>query len=160
VYKALLGQQLSVEEFTDLDDVSVLHCLKLWTRADDAPLADLCRGLLFRQVFKTIDLSHLSDARQLRSIVAAAEAAVAAAGGDPAYDLFYDEPSDTPYETYQPDGCGAAGEILVRGPDGTLTPFGSISPLTRALNQQLMFRRLHVAGPWKAVAEEAVRPLA
>jgi hypothetical protein len=148
---------MSAEEFTDLDDVSVLHCFKLWTKADDAPLANLCRGLLFRQVFRTIDLSHVRDPERLKAMVAAAETAVAAAGGDPLYDLFFDEPADTPYESYQPDGCGAAGEILVRGHDGTLTPFGRLSPLTQALNQQLMFRRLHVAGPWKSVADAAVK---
>ncbi len=35
-------------------------------------------------------------------------------------------------------------------------PFGAISPLTLALNRQLMFRRLHVAPQWKAVVEASV----
>src|SRR5205823_15119146 len=28
-HKALLGQQLSIAEFTELDDVSILHCFKV-----------------------------------------------------------------------------------------------------------------------------------
>jgi HD superfamily phosphohydrolase len=157
VYKALMGQRLSIEEFTELDDVSVLHCFKTWTRADDPTLAGLCRGLLFRQLYKTLDLSHLPDAATARAAVAAAERAVEQAGGDPRYDLFYDEPADTPYESFEPDQCGGASEILVRDRAGTLTPIGELSPLTRTLNQQLMFRRLHVAPQWKGLAERAVR---
>ncbi len=61
VAKALLGQRLANEEFTDLDDVSMLHCFKIWTACDDAPLADLCRGLLFRKLFKVIDLTAFDE---------------------------------------------------------------------------------------------------
>ena len=39
---------------------------------------------------------------------------------------------------------------------GELIPFGSVSPLTLALNRQLMFRRLHVASQWKPVVEGAI----
>jgi uncharacterized protein len=144
VYKSLLGQRLSAQEFTELDDVTMMHCFKVWTHADDPPLAALCKGLLYRRVFKTIDLSRL-DADRTADAVAAAERAVERAGGDPAYDLFYDEPKDSPYETYYPDPTADGGEILVRQPDGSSTSFGSLSPLTAALKRQLMFRRLHVS---------------
>ena len=158
VYKALTGRHLRIDEFTDLDDVSVLHCFKLWTRADDPALANLCKGLLFRGLYKTIDLSYVADVERVRSAVAAAQRAVADAGGDSTYDLFYDEPADTPYEArYEPQHCGSASEILVRRPDGTLTPFGEVSPLTQALNRHLMFRRVHVATAYRDVAETAIR---
>jgi hypothetical protein len=90
-------------------------------------------------------------------MIEAAKLALAAAGGDPAYDLFYDEPEDTPYEAYSP-GVAVPGsdEILVQDTKGKLTPFGAISPLTLALNRQLMFRRLHVAPQWKPVVAGAV----
>jgi hypothetical protein len=156
VYKSLLGQRLTTAEFTDLDDVSMLQCFKLWAAADDAPLAALCKGLLFRRLFKTIDLSQLESDEIARQRVAAAERAVEAAGGDPAYDLFYDEPADTPYEIFHPDRCGAAGEILVRDPAGKATSFAALSPLTQALNRQLMFRRLHVAPQWKELVASEV----
>lgn len=156
VYKSLLGQRLTTAEFTDLDDVSMLQCFKLWAAADDAPLAALCKGLLFRRLFKTIDLSHLESDQIARQRVAAAERALEAAGGDPTYDLFYDEPADTPYEIFHPDRCGAAGEILVRDPAGNATSFAALSPLTQALNRQLMFRRLHVAPQWKDLVALAI----
>src|SRR5439155_11025520 len=60
-YKALLGQRMSMAEFGELDDVAILHCFRLWSHGADPILAMLCRGLLFRRVFKTIDLSRFVD---------------------------------------------------------------------------------------------------
>jgi HD superfamily phosphohydrolase len=156
VYKALLGQRLTMAEFTDLDDVSVNHCFKLWTRSDDEVLARLCRGLLFRGLYKTIELSQVKDAEEAQGLVARAEAAVTAAGGEAAYDVFYDEPRDTPYDTYQPEGSQESDGIVVKNRDGTLTPLSAISPLPRALNERLMFRRLHVAAAYRDVVAAAI----
>jgi len=156
VHRMLMGRSVSTEEFVDLDDVSVLHCFKLWQSSDDPALAGLCRGLLFRRVYKTIDLTHFGDAATAQRAVDAATDAVARAGADPAYDLFYDEPSEAAYEPSGNVPCGDA-EIAVLRPDGTLSTFAEVSPLTEALNRQLMFRRLHVAGQWRDVAEKAAR---
>ena len=156
VYMSLLGQRLTTPQFTDLDDVSMLHCFKLWTASGDVPLSSLCKGLLYRRLFKTIDLTRIETSEQSQAAMAAAEQAVARAGGDPGYDLFYDEPSDTPYETWGADRRDAAAEINVRMPDGTLATFASLSPLTQALNRQLMFRRVHVAEPYRNAVARAV----
>jgi len=161
VHKALMGRRFSIEEFTELDDISVLHCFKLWQKSDDAALAELCQGLLFRRVYKTVDVTA-APAGRTKEVLAAAESAVAAAGGDPSYDLFYDEPSETPYETDTQSAeasCGGDGEIQVLTRDGRLAPFTSISPMTQALNRQLMFRRIHVAAAWRDTVESAVKPL-
>src|SRR5205823_6099134 len=116
VHKALTGRALTNDEFIDLDDISVLHCFKVWQSSDDPALAGLCRGLLFRRVYKTIDLTHLADADQARRAAEAAADAVAKAGGDPAYELFYDEPSETPYERDGRGACGGEAEIAVLRP--------------------------------------------
>jgi HD superfamily phosphohydrolase len=155
VCKALLGNALSHAEFLELDDVSIQHAFKIWSKSSDAILAELCGGLLERRVFKTIDLSASDDGARVDRIVAAAGAAIEAAGGSREYEVCYDEPAQTPYETY--DGNGDAGEILVRVNNGNLKEFASLSPLSRALNQQLMFRRLHVAPRWRELAEDVVR---
>ena len=157
VHKALMGRQLSTGEFIDLDDVSMLHCFKLWQSSDDPALAGLCRGLMFRQVYKTIDLTHLGDAGQAKGAFDAAAVAVGAAGGDRLYDLFYDEPAETPYAAHGNQPCEGEPEIAVLRPDGSLTSFAEVSPLTDALNRQLMFRRLHVSAEWRGAAEKAVR---
>jgi HD superfamily phosphohydrolase len=140
VYKALLGQQLDIHKFTDLDDISVLHCFKLWAQGDEPVLSSLCRGLLYRRLFKTIDLGHITDKQQIDRIVELASDAIAAKGGEPSYEMFYDEPSDAPYE---------ASGIMVKANDGSLRDLSTISALVDALNKQLWFRRLHVAPAWR-----------
>ena len=148
VYKALLGQEIDIEEFTKLDDVSLMHCFKLWADSDEPVLASLCRGLLYRKLFKTIDLGRIADKSRSEAIVKSVSDAIAAAGGEPAYEMFYDEPADTPYET---------SGILVKQPDGSLCEFSTISPIAQALNKQLWFRRLHVAAKWRDLTEDILR---
>ena len=164
-YKAMTGQRMTMAEFRDLDDVSVVQCFKLWADGPDAPLAAVCRGLLFRNVYKTIDLGHLGNVDDRGPAVAAhgrAAEAVRAAGGDPTHDLFFDEVANTPYEVYEPapgdpDGqVGEGKEILVLTPQGKRVPFGQVSPMSLALGKQLTFRRLHVAPQYKEAAERAV----
>lgn len=152
VRKALLGQSLSIAEFNTLDDVSVQQCFKVWSASADPILASLCSGLLMRGVYKTIDLSHIEDRDRIDRTVSAVSEAVERAGGSAEYELFYDEPSNTPYEMQD-----AAAEILVRMHDGALRQFADLSPSTRALNQQLMFRRLHVAPRHRDLVEKVAR---
>ncbi len=156
VHKALLGQSLSIEAFTDLDDISMLQCFKVWSRSDDKVLAGLCDGLLHRRVYKTIDLTHFTTDDQARGMFARAREAVSAEGGEAAYALFYDQPADTPYEIYEPTDHGQGARILVQLPGGRLTEFASVSPPTQALNRQLMFRRLHVAESWRDTVTRAL----
>lgn len=158
VARSLLGLSLCNEDFVDLDDISVMHCFKEWAHGDDATLARLCAGLLYRKLYKTIDLSRIEPARAAE-IVAAAWQAIERAGGDPAYEMFFDEVADTPYQTYLPDSGGAGHEIMVVGSGGgTESPveFASISPAAVALNRQLVFRRLHVAAEYRDVVPSIV----
>jgi len=154
LHKALLGRRLTTTEFLALDDISVLHCLKLWTSVDDPLLVGLCRGLMDRQLFKTIDLSAVDDPTALHKARQIAADAVTAAGGDSAYDLFYDEPADTPYEIY--DGQSSTADIWVAEPQGNLKSFAEISPLTQVLSRQLMFRRLHVRPDFRGTVLSAL----
>ena len=56
------------------------------------------------------------------------------------------------------DGKGeAASEILVCDPEGNVTEFASISPMTEALNRELTIRRVHVSERWKSVVDAALR---
>jgi HD superfamily phosphohydrolase len=155
VYKALVGQALSTREFLELDDVAMLQCFTLWQKSEDSVLANLCRGLLFRRLYKSIDLTHL-PAEEARARFKTAERVIAAAGGDPAYELFYDEPADTPYELNGSVHADAPREILVQDANGQLVEFAALSAFSRSLNQQLMFRRVHFAESWKALVGEVV----
>jgi HD superfamily phosphohydrolase len=159
VYKALLGQPLRPDEFLEMDDITVMHCFKMWSNNDDAILAKLCNGLLFRNVYKSIDLSRVADPDRATAIVKRAEEAVSKAGGDSAYELFYDELAETGYEMPVADDPDSPSEILIVDPSGNARDFAEISPLVQALNQQLMFRRLHVTAEYRDVVQQAITPL-
>ena len=149
VHAALLGRQLSIDQFTDLDDVSMIHCFKLWARGEDAVLARLCRGLLYRRLFKVIELPAEISHAEAVAMTAHVRELVASAGGDADYDVFYDEPSDTLYETFEPGGHEDARPICVINDKGEATSFAEMSRLPEAFRQQLMFRRLHVAAAYE-----------
>jgi HD superfamily phosphohydrolase len=152
--KALTGQRMSIRQFTELDDVNVLHAFKLWSNSGDKILARLCHGLLYREVYKTIDLSRVTDPQLVRAIATKAQRAIADAGGESEYEMFLDQPADTPYAL---EATGAS-EILVRDDHaGRMIPFASVSPLTVALNQQTSFSRIHVAGPWRELVAKVVK---
>lgn len=143
VHKALLGLTLTNAEFMDLDDISMLTAFKLWVDGEDQTLAGLCQGLLFRRLYKVIDISHIPTPAQARDVYRAAEQAVAQAGGDSDYDLFLDEP--TPADS----DFAESTHLLVRDPHGRITDFATTSPLVAVLSRQLFFRRIHVLEQYK-----------
>lgn len=159
VHSALVGRQLTLQQFTELDDVSMVHCFKLWAGEGDAVLARLCRGLLYRRLYKVIDLPVGVSRPEVDALLQRVRDAVAASGGDPDYDLFYDEPADTPYDLAE----GAEGEeehgrqIAVLDEQGRVVPFATLSSLPEALNRQLFFRRLHVADAYEVLVGQVLR---
>ncbi len=183
VFRALVSQFLPPHEFVMLDDSSITECFKAWAGGDEQNLARLCRGILFRRLFKVIDLSDLKDPTRLARLLEAARHAVAEAGGDARHDLFLDEPADSPYEIFTQAGGAAESDsgvaadsgvegqtaarttalkdcaiegIIIRDPAGRLRDFSELSPMMTALNQRLGFRRLHVAPSMKGAVMRAI----
>ena len=154
-FKALVGGTMTLEEFTDLDDVALTNWLKVWTNSDDPLLSRICHGLLYRRLYKTVDVTWVNDPARITAIREAAADGISQAGGDAEYDLFYDEPSDTPYEIY--DGRSSSSDIAIAMPGGATASIAEISPLTSGLSRQLMFRRLHVAAEFRGIVEAAVK---
>jgi HD superfamily phosphohydrolase len=150
-FRALAGEEMDMNVFNALDDVGLFGCLKQWSACSDPILSRLCFGVLFRKLYKVVDITAIEDSAKLQSAIQAAKDAVKSAGGDPEYLLFYDEPHDTPYEIY--DGQNPATDIAIQYPDGRVKSFAEVSPLMPALSKQLMFRRLHVAEEYRSVVE-------
>ena len=113
----------------------------------------LCQGLLYRRLFKTIDLTRVEDTAKIEKAVAAAATAIEKAGGESAYTLFYDNPADTPYKA----GTNAAvREILICQPDGQVGTLADASPFIGSFLQQLTFRRIHVDEAYRDMVEKVV----
>jgi hypothetical protein len=122
-----------------------MHC-------NDVILAGLCRGLLFRGLYKTIDITNRFVGEMVLKAVAAAEAAIGNAGGEAKFDLFFDEACD-------PAGSSTGDELMVVGGSGWAKRFADVSPITQALNSALTFQRIHVKQKWKPVVEQALAKL-
>jgi len=154
VSAALAGQRMSMKQFVELDDVSLIQCFKTWSDGPDLTLARLCKGLLFRKVYKSIDVTGWGE-----STFEIAKTVVSKLGGDVEYDLFYDEPKDTPYPiaNSEPDPTNSVEQgkgIFVLTPNG-LVNLASLSPMIESLNRQLMFRRIHCSAEYRdAIAAE------
>ena len=149
VGRALSGDRMTMRELLDLDDAAVTQCFKVWAadaRAEPA-LAGLCRDLLDRRMFKTIDLAAAGLAPA--EAAARACAAVRAAGGDPEMGVLLDVIESKPYHTAPATAAGGfeAGrfgkEILIATAHGP-TPLAQLSPSVAALAGQLRFERLQV----------------
>ncbi|MGF1633850.1 MAG: HD domain-containing protein [Phycisphaerae bacterium] len=149
---ALTGQRLQMDAFVGLDDVTVTACFKAWTASDDAVLARLCRGLLFRQLYKTIFLENDAGQEGVQEAVAEARSVVDAAGGDADYDLFYDVPADSPY----PAVPGESDGIRVILPAGGLIDVAELSPMARALQTPVRYHRLHVSPAYAERVKHAI----
>lgn len=89
--------QLDLPDYLDLDDFTIWHYIKRWSRADDPILADLSRRLLARDLFKTLSLPEFDRARFNE-----AAAYLKSKGVDPKRYLIKLESRDMPYKPYDP----------------------------------------------------------
>lgn len=93
---AISGAPVALDDYLELDDGVLLGTLHGWEGAEDPVLADLCRKIRRRELFKTWDL----DARAPETWPAALETARAlaiGAGLDPDAYVGLDVPSDVPF---------------------------------------------------------------
>jgi len=115
---ACRGETVTVADYLALDDGVMDACLRAWTSAPDAVLADLCRRLVARALFKAIDLGAKDDAQAL---LAAAREAAAARGLDPKLYVRLDRADAVPYAV----SAGLADVWVALAP-------GEVVPLDRA----------------------------
>lgn len=99
------GDMPTLEQYLELDDQLLLGAIHAWEDAKDPVLADLCKRLRARALFKTIDLMHDDATRAFacpdelmrqRALTTAQEIA-ARAGLDPSLYVGLDVATDVPY---------------------------------------------------------------
>lgn len=93
---AARGDRPSLGEYLDLDDAVVWQALHAWERAPHPVLADLCRRIRSRSLWKTIELFGEDATRPERALDVARDVA-RAAGLDPAVYVQLDVAEDTPF---------------------------------------------------------------
>ncbi|MBK8255947.1 MAG: HD domain-containing protein [Polyangiaceae bacterium] len=90
------GDQPSLADYLELDDQVLLGAFHAWERTSDPILADLCKRLRARKLFKTIEL-YDADAASISEAHEKAREIARQAGLDPDVYVALDHASDTPY---------------------------------------------------------------
>ena len=132
--RSLLAREpLSTAAFITLDDTDIWHLLKSWRPHADPVLSSLADGLLYRKLYKTMDLDR-EDPVQLARTIEHAQHMAKRLGLDPTYTILTDRAKDTPYRPYSPDSKGSdASPILIVEADGRARPIEQCSDLIHLL---------------------------
>ena len=144
----LLGDDLSVEEYLELDDVQFTYHIKRWVKSPDKILADLAARFLNRGIFKATripysvqpcshpSMSSISPddlAEQINTIEKRARKIVADAGLDPDYFVKVESTGFRPYDYYRPDVAIPQTNIVIRTDCGTVMELSQLSLAVDAL---------------------------
>jgi hypothetical protein len=95
----LRSGEADLRDYLALDDGGVWNALALWQEAPDPLLADLCRRLYTRQLFKTVELFG-ADAtpERYQALLGFARDQAQRQGFDPDYYVGLDEAVDVPFD--------------------------------------------------------------
>lgn len=126
------GQSPSLAQYLALDDHELLVAISSWQSAEDATLADLCRRLVRRELFKTLELGGIESDRDEEEALALGRDIAEQAGLDPELYVTLDHASDMPF----PD----KSDIFVVFPDGRTKNLADVSFLLGRLRGQRVRR--------------------
>ncbi len=133
------GESPSLRDYLALDDGTLLGAMRAWEDAKDPTLADLCRRLRARELFKTIELSHVESDVAPERAVEIARGVCAEAGLDPDLMVGLDVAEDVPFS--------AKVALRVIFPDGRARELSEVSFLLGRLRGERLRRVRLVFAP-------------
>ncbi len=138
IAQSALGEPIALGDYLELDDNVLWTMLHGWEQAKDQSLADLCRRLRHRELFKTIELfgEQASKKGRLQALAVAQDLAKAA-GLDPETHVGLDVAGDIPF------GGEPFMVVYAKGPPRPLATVSFL--LGRLAGQELTRVRLIVA---------------
>lgn len=147
-------QEIPLAEYLELDDAVLAVTMHAWENGSDGPLADLCKRVRNRSLFKTLELfgPQATATGKARALAIARDIATAA-GLDPDVHVGLDVAADTPFESE-----GAPWVVFSKGPARRL---GEVSFLLSKIKDERLERtRLVFAAELRddltrAIADEA-----
>lgn len=122
--KWLAGDDLTVNDYLQLDDVTLNYHIKRWKDDPDPILCDLADRFVNRRLFKAMRINS-KDKRLLRDIEGEARRLTKDAGLDPDYYVGIESTGFRPYDYYRPDDAYPQTNIIVQ------TEYGEIKELSR-----------------------------
>lgn len=138
------SEALSLEDYLQLDDATIMEFFKSCTTCDDPIMARLADGLLNRRLYKCIDASR-AGYDQVRNFERKAEHAVQSIAENSPVEYFFatDTPADTPYKIYEPAEDNPATQILIETSSGKIKPINHVSEQVNALRNQITQLRFY-----------------
>jgi HD superfamily phosphohydrolase len=135
IIRILQGTAMSTADYLRLDDAEMKVMMKLWMRERDPILADLCRRLVERDLYKVRIFYEPADTPPLRVLRDAAWALMREKYGAAVdYRFLFEDATDIFYQKYDPSNLGSSG-ILIRHRDGSIVEIDDASPSIRALKK-------------------------
>ena len=119
------SNNLTVEQYLLLDDVSLMYHIKRWCTAKDTILADLSNRFLNRHLFKARRI-HSSDPAYIEELKKKAGQVAAEKGLDPDYYIAVESTDFRPYE-YDPGSAQQQASIMILTEDGKVQDLSAIS---------------------------------
>ncbi|WP_281346938.1 HD domain-containing protein [Weissella coleopterorum] len=126
--KPLFEYNVSIEQYLDLDDASILENINLWRHSSDKVLAELSMRFLDRKPLKSIEIRP-----ETRQYLAKLRPLIEDAGFNIKYYTAENDSFDTAYDLYHPTAKHAKTQIEMLQPDGSLAELSTQSPLVQAL---------------------------
>jgi uncharacterized protein len=130
--KWLSGEELSVEEYLDLDDMQLLYHIKRWVKSGDNILSDLAYRFLNRHLFKAVRLID-EDASRQGQLTEMARKYATLSHLDPDYYVSVESIVFRPYDYYKPESDDGHTSILVRTETGAIKELSTLSLTIEAL---------------------------
>lgn len=130
--KWLGGEDLTVQDYLELDDVQMTYHIKQWAKDKDSILSDLSSRFLNRRLFGALRLpAH--NPKQVEEIEKRARDLVAQTGLDPDYYVSVEKQGIRPYDYYRPDSTHPQTNIMVRTEEGDIKELSTLSQTVEAL---------------------------
>jgi HD superfamily phosphohydrolase len=129
--KMLMGEEVSTQEYLQIDDTDLTFHLKQWEHEADSTLSDLARRFIDRKLFKAMDMSLTGEARG--KFWSQAEQIVRRAGYEPEFYLIMDRAGDVPYYGYYSPVDVDPGSLIYIESDGAQGEIREISEVSEAV---------------------------
>lgn len=124
-------ENLTVTEFLNIDDTTVMHHIKHWAQEKDLILKDLSKRFLSRQIFKAEKIEKGTD---LKELYLEKSSSLKKDNLDPDYYLDIVTIASNPYNFYNPDASNFHKAIFVKD-HNQLKEISTISHIVKSLVQ-------------------------
>lgn len=126
---ALFENRITAAQYVQLDEAFVQTMFTQWTQERDERLAELCQRFMNRKLYKYVEVENMND-----DLLAQFRQEWIAAGLDPEYDLWFDSPSDKPYDVYRTGEEPSQQHIMLIDRNQQLVELSKRSEIVRSIS--------------------------